>query len=138
MATPIGLTGAAKTPLLLLLSVTILLGTLNPFLWPRGGKDGKKSEAGYLSCCTKALATVPVYLDSHICLPHLHPSSLPVDRTRELLLSLGGHWGAGGSHRGQHCKSGRLTIQFGIHKSFSCILKSKTKHGHNMAVHFYH
>lgn len=90
MATLIGLTGAAETPLLLL-PVTILPGTLNPFPRPQGGKDGKKHEAGHLSCYAEALATVRVHLHSHICLPHLHPNSLPVDRTRELFLSLSEH-----------------------------------------------
>lgn len=69
--------------------------TLNPFLWPQGGEDARKCEAGHLSCCAEALATVPVHLHSHICLPHLHPSSLPVDRTRELFLSVGGLQGQG-------------------------------------------
>ena len=64
--------------------------------------------------------------------PHLCLRSLPVDRSRELLLASSrwvGSEGRGEATGASTTVSGFLAIQFGIHKSVSCTLKT-TRQSH--------
>lgn len=110
-------------------------GTLNPLLWPQKGKwgyDEGKRKAGNCHCCWGSCYShvflIPPGLSSHLGFPPSPPQkSLPVERTREPLShSADSEVGGEAPRAGTTVLGFFLPTQFGIHKSFSCILGNKS------------
>lgn len=90
---------------------------------------GRKERQSICLPCTEAFPTVHVCCHSHICLP---VSTQVTCQWTELessshCVNIEGREEATGAST---TRPEFLAIQFGIHKSFSCILKNKTKHNH--------
>lgn len=109
-------------------------GTLSPLLWPQKGKrgdDGGKRKAGNChSCRALAIAMFSSFPQASLLISgfcHLHPRN-PSQWTEPESLSLTQLTvRVGAKPQGPALVSGFfLATQFGIHKSFSCILGNKS------------
>lgn len=96
------------------------------------GREGWRSKAARLSPLHRGSGYSSGFPPFPPLSPHLCLRSLPVDRSRELLLASSrwvGSEGRGEATGASTTVSGFLAIQFGIHKSVSCTLKT-TRQSH--------